>query len=69
MLEVVVTMKMRIVKYIADKLAGIISTDETYIRFQYFVIYLNRVIQDTMWTFGEVGKTLQLLFHPYWKVI
>ena len=68
-LEVVVTVKMGIVKYISNKLAGMISTDEAYIRFQYFVIYLNLLIQDTMWTFRGVGKALQLLLHTYGKVI
>ena len=48
MLEVVVTVKMGIVKYISDKLAEMISADEAYIIFQYFVIYLNQVIQDTI---------------------
>ena len=48
MLEVVVTVKMGIVKYISDKLADMISADEAYIIFQYFVIYLNQVIQDTI---------------------
>ena len=48
MLEVVVTVKIEIAKYIADKLAEMISADQGYIRFQYFVIYLNQVIQDTI---------------------
>ena len=48
MLEVVVIVKLGIVKYIYDKLAGMISTDGAYIKFQYIVIYLNRVIQDTI---------------------
>ena len=48
MLEVVVPVKMEIAKYISDKMAEMISADEAYIRFQYFVIYLNWVIQDTI---------------------
>ena len=36
MLEVVVTVKMRIAKYISDKLTKMISADEAYIRLQYF---------------------------------
>jgi len=43
-----VTVKMRILKYISYKLDEMISANETYIRFQYFVIYFNKVIQDTM---------------------
>ena len=48
MLKVVIPVEMEIAKYISDKLAEMISADETYIRFQYFVIYLNWVIQDTI---------------------
>ena len=44
MLKVAVTVKMEIAKYISDKLAEMISADQAYIRFQYFVIYLNQVI-------------------------
>ena len=40
-LEVVVTVKMRIVKYISYILDEMISADDSDIRFQYFVIYLN----------------------------
>ena len=47
-LEVVVTVKTRIVIYISYKLDEMISAGESYIRFQYFVIYLNWVIQDTI---------------------
>ena len=45
-LKVVVTIKLRIVKYILYKLDEMISADEAYIRFEYFVIYLNWVIQN-----------------------
>ena len=47
-LGVVVTVKTRIVIYISYKLDEMISADEAYIRFQYFVIYLKWVIQDTL---------------------
>ena len=47
-LKVVVTVKMRIVKYIFYKLDEMISTNDADIRFQYFVIYLNKMIQDTI---------------------
>ena len=40
-LEVVVTIKTKIVKYISYKLEEMISADDADIRFQYFVIYLN----------------------------
>jgi len=49
------TVKMRIVKYISYELDEMISADVTYIRFQYFVIYFNEVIQDTIKTFKAVG--------------
>ena len=44
--EVVVTIKTRIMKYILYILGEMISADKTYIRLQYFLIYLNWVIQD-----------------------
>ena len=47
-LEVDVTITLGIAKYISDKLAEMISADEAYRRFQYFVIYLNQVIPDTI---------------------
>ena len=40
-LEVVVTVNTRIVKYISYKLKEMISADDADIRFQYFMIYLN----------------------------
>ena len=55
MLEVVITVKTEIAKYIFDKLAEMISADKAYIRFQYFVIYLKWVIQDTIYTFKGVS--------------
>ena len=48
MVEVLVAVKMGIVKFISYKLAEMISADEAHIRFKYFVIYLNQVIQGTI---------------------
>jgi len=54
-LEGILMVKMRRVKYVAYKLNEIISADEADIRFQYVTIYLNEVIQDIIKTFKAVG--------------
>jgi len=45
-LEDVVTVKTRMVKYILYKLDKIISANGVYLRFQYFLIYFDEVIHD-----------------------
>jgi len=42
------TLKNSIVKYIYYKVDEIISTYEAYIMFQYFAIYFNKIIQNTI---------------------
>jgi len=42
----IVTLKKSIVKYICNRVEEMISTDRVYVKFQYFAIYFNKVIQD-----------------------
>ena len=42
------TLKKSIVKYICYKVNKIITTDRVYVMFQYFPIYFNNIIQDTI---------------------
>jgi len=44
----IVTLRKSIVKYICYRVDEIISTDRVYIMFQYFAIYFNKIIQDTV---------------------
>jgi len=69
MLEDVVTVKTRIVKYIVYKLDKKISANGVHLRFQYSLIYFDQVIQDKISTFKAVGKAMQIVFQVYWKVI
>jgi len=48
MLEGVVTVKVRIAEGRSCKLDEMISADRAYIGFQYFVIYINWIIQDSI---------------------
>jgi len=54
-------------EYRAYKQYTIISAHGVYVRFQYFLIYFNYVIQDALYTFKAVGQVLQTLFPGYWK--
>jgi len=44
----IVTLKKSIVKYICNRVEEMISTDRVYVKFQYFAIYFNKVIQDML---------------------
>jgi len=44
----IITLKTSIAKYVFNKVDGMISTYEVYVIFQYFAIYFNKVIQDTI---------------------
>jgi len=50
-----VTLKTSIVKYICYKVEEMISTDRGYVMFQYFAIYVNKVIPDTIKNFKAVS--------------
>jgi len=50
----IVTLKKSIVKYICYKVEEMISTDKVYVKFQYFAIYVNKVIQDMIKNFKAV---------------
>ena len=63
------TGKTRIVKYLSENPDRLIVGHRVYVIFQYFVIYFNLVIQDTIKRFKAVGDSLQNLFPSYWKVI
>jgi len=54
-LERSVTVNMIIVKYVSYNLDVMISPDGAYIRFQYFLIYFNQVIHNTIKTFNAVS--------------
>ena len=51
----IVTLKKNIVKYICYKVEEMISNDRVYVKFQYFAIYVNKVIQDTIKNFKAVS--------------
>jgi len=51
----IVTLKKSIVKYICYKVEEMISNDRVYVKFQYFAIYVNKVIQDTIKNFKAVS--------------
>jgi len=44
----IVTLKKSIVKYICNRVEEMISTDRVYVKFQYFAICFNKVIQDML---------------------
>jgi len=47
-MEGIVTLKKSIVKYISNIVEEMISTDRVYVKFQYFAIYFNKIIQDML---------------------
>jgi len=51
----IVTLKKSIVQYIFYKVEENISTNRVYVKFQYFAIYFNKVIQDTIKHFKAVS--------------
>ena len=63
------TVKIHIAKSRYYKLIEIESADGTKVRFQYFPIYFNQVLQDAVESFETVVLVLQTLFHSYWRVI
>jgi len=50
-----VTLKRSIVKYICYKVEEMISNDRVYVKFKYFAIYVNKVIQDMIKNFKGVS--------------
>jgi len=61
-MEGIVTLKKSIVKYIYYyKVDEIISTYRAYVRFQYFAIDFNKIIQDMIQIFKTIGDVLLVL--------
>jgi len=65
----IVTLKKNIVKYICYKVKEMISTDRVYVKFQYFTIYVKKVIPDRIKNFKAVSYVLLVPFSDDWKAI
>ena len=63
--EGMVTRKLSIVKYTSYKPSHMISTCRIDIIFQYFVIYYNYQIYDSISTLKRVDPVLQMLLNGY----
>jgi len=63
------SLKIYITKYIYYKPHKRISAYEVYLLFQFFQIYFNSVIQDTIYPMKAVRQALHILFPSYLKLI